>query len=128
MVRIEAGDVVAPLLAGSGAVPRVMDRAGAVLGPQLLLFRADPERLDPHFLAGCLRAGGAAGARTGSAVRLDSRRAPLPRLAIEEQRRYGEAFRQLLAFEDSARALREISDNLVAAGIDGLLDGSLTPE
>ncbi|WP_084962931.1 N-6 DNA methylase [Thermoactinospora rubra] len=128
LVRIEAGDIVAPVLLSSGAVPRVMSRAGAVLGPQLLLFRTDPERLDPHFLAGCLRAGGATGARSGSAVRLDPRRAQLPRLPIEEQRRYGEAFRQLLAFEDATRELREISDNLVAAGIDGLLDGSLAPE
>ncbi|WP_449060676.1 N-6 DNA methylase [Planomonospora algeriensis] len=127
-VRVEAGDVVAPLLTGGGSVPRVMSRAGAVLGPQLLLFRVDPERLDPHFLVGCLRAGGAASARTGSATRLDPRRTPLLRLPIEEQRRYGEAFRRLLAFEDAARELREISDNLVAAGIDGLLDGSLTPE
>ncbi|WP_182903750.1 N-6 DNA methylase [Microbispora sp. H10830] len=125
LIRIEDGDVVAPVLTGSGAVPRVMSQARALLGPQLLLFRTDPERLDPHFLAGCLRA---SSTRSGSSARLDPRRAPLPRLPIEEQRRYGEAFRQLLTFEDATRVLREISDNLVAAGIDGLLDGSLTPE
>jgi hypothetical protein len=128
LVRINKGDVVVSLLLASGSVPRVMTQAGAVLGPQLLLFRTDPERLDPHFLAGCLRAESSTASRPGSSVRLDPRRASLPRLPIEEQRRYGEAFAQLLALEDAARALREISDNLVAAGIDGLLDGSLTPE
>ncbi|MGA5763670.1 N-6 DNA methylase [Nonomuraea bangladeshensis] len=128
LVRIEEGDVIASLLHSSGASPRVMSRAGAVLGSQLLLFRTDPERLDPYFLAGCLRAESTAASRHGSTVRRDPRRASLPRLPIEEQRRYGKAFAQLLVFEDTARALREISDNLVVAGLDGLLDGSLTPE
>lgn len=128
LVRIDEGDVIASLLLSSGALPRVMTEAGAVLGSQLLLFRTDPERLDPYFLAGCLRAEGATGSRHSSGVRRDPRRATLLRLPIEEQRRYGKSFAQLLAFEDTARTLREISDNLVAAGIDGLLDGSLTPE
>ncbi|MEU4323893.1 N-6 DNA methylase [Nonomuraea dietziae] len=124
LVLIEKGDVIASPLTASGSVPRVMTQAGAVLGPQLLLFRADPERLDPYFLAGCLRAE----SRSGTTIRLDPRRASLPRLTIEEQRRYGKAFAQFLALEDTTRSLREISDSLVAAGISGLLDGSLTPE
>ncbi|GGO16748.1 SAM-dependent methyltransferase [Microbispora rosea subsp. aerata] len=124
-VRIEAGDVVAPLIAGSGPVPRVMTEPGAVLGAQLLLLRADPERLDPHFLAGCLRAAGGTSTRLGSSMRFDPRRAQLPRLAVEEQRRYGEAFRKLLEFEDAMRAAREMSETLVAAGFDGLFDGTL---
>ncbi|TDD56484.1 hypothetical protein E1286_02335 [Nonomuraea terrae] len=128
LVRVEEGDVVASLLVAGGSVPRVMTQAGAVLGPQLLLFRTDPERLDPYFLAGCLRAESAASSRPGSSVRLDPRRAALPRLPIEEQRRYGEAFARLLALQDTARAVREISAGLVATGIDGLLDGSLKPE
>jgi len=128
LVRVERGDVVAPVVTGSGSVPRVMTEPGAVLGSQLLLIRTDPDRLDPHFLAGCLRAAGGSGIRLGSSLRFDPRRARLPRLPIDEQRRYGEVFRQLLAYEDATRALREISDNLVAAGIDGLFDGSLRPE
>ncbi|MBX6381768.1 MAG: N-6 DNA methylase [Microbispora sp.] len=127
-VRIEAGDVVAPLVAGSGPVPRVMTEPGAVLGAQLLLLRADPERLDPHFLAGCLRAAGATSTRLGSSMRFDPRRAQLPRLAVEEQRRYGEAFRRLLEFEDAMRAAREMSETLIAAGFDGLFDGTLRLE
>ncbi|WP_433496835.1 HsdM family class I SAM-dependent methyltransferase [Sphaerimonospora sp. CA-214678] len=128
LALIERNDVVAPVVTGSGSIPRVMTEAGAVLGPQLLLIRTDPARLDPHFLAGCLRATGSSSFRLGSSMRLDPRRARLPRLPIDEQRRYGEAFRQLLAYEDATRALREISDNLVAAGIEGLFDGRLYPE
>nr|WP_062337402.1 N-6 DNA methylase [Herbidospora sakaeratensis] len=125
LVRVVEGDVVASLLAASGPMPTVMTTAGAVLGPQLLLFRADPDRLDPHFLAGCLRA---ESGRAGSGVRLDPRRASLPRLPIGEQRRYGRAFADLLALEETTRSLIKISDSLVAAGIGGLLDGSLIPE
>ncbi|MEN3540795.1 hypothetical protein AAH991_37175 [Microbispora sp. ZYX-F-249] len=58
-------------------------------------------------------------------MRFDPRRAQLPRLAVEEQRRYGEAFRGLLEFEDAMRAAREMSESLVAAGFDGLFDGTL---
>ncbi|MEV0974986.1 N-6 DNA methylase [Microtetraspora glauca] len=128
LVRIVAGDVIAPVVTGSGSAPRVMAESGAVLGPQLLLIRTDPDRLDPHFLAGCLRAAGGSSIRLGSSMRLDPRRTQLPRLTIEEQRRYGEAFRRLLAFEDATRAMREMSENLVAAGFDGLFDGTLRPE
>ncbi|GAA0917566.1 N-6 DNA methylase [Nonomuraea longicatena] len=128
IVRIAKGDVIASLLLTSGAVPRVMTRAGDVLGPQLLLFRTDPDRLDPYFLAGCLYSESVTAIRHGSMARRDPRRAALPRLPIEEQRRYGKSFAQLLELENTTRALREISDNLVVAGIDGLLEGSLTPE
>ncbi|MDA0632149.1 N-6 DNA methylase [Nonomuraea sp. MCN248] len=128
LARVERDDIVSPIVTDSGWFPRVMTESGAVLGPQLLLIRTDPDRLDPHFLAGCLRAASSSRVRHGTSVRLDPRRAQVPRLAIDEQRRYGEAFRHLLAYEDATRALREISDNLVAAGIDGLFNGSLHPE
>jgi hypothetical protein len=105
----------------------VIGEAGAVLGPQLLLFRPDPDRLDPHFLAGCLRATGESSIRLGSSARLDPRRAQLPRLPVEEQRVYGEAFRRLLDFESELRRLRAVGDDLVRLGFDGLLDGTLEP-
>jgi hypothetical protein len=128
LVRLADGDVIAPLVTGSGPVPRVVHRAGAVLGTQLLLIRADPDRLDPDFLAGCLRAASGSSIKLGSSIRLDPRRARLPRLTIEEQRRYGEAYRSLLAFEDAVRMMYETGTDLVTAGFDGLFDGSLRPE
>ncbi|MBB4941993.1 hypothetical protein FHR32_006379 [Streptosporangium album] len=127
LVVIEAGDVVAPLIPRGDTAVRVMGEAGAVLGPQLLLFRVDPERLDPHFLAGCLRVTGEASTRLGSLARMDPRRAQLPRLSIDEQRAYGDVFRRLLAFEDTVHEVRRISEGLVRLGLDGLLDGILQP-
>lgn len=127
LVAVEPGDVVAPLIARGDTVARVIGEAGAVLGPQLLLFRPDPDRLDPHFLAGCLRATGESSIRLGSSARLDPRRAQLPRLPVEEQRVYGEAFRRLLDFESELRRLRAVGDDLVRLGFDGLLDGTLEP-
>ena len=104
---LEPGDVVVPVL-GGGAVARVVDdaTAGAALGRNLQLLRPDPAALDPWFLAGFLR--GTANNRQASsyastATRLDARRLQLPRLPLAEQRRYGEQFRALAAFEDALR-------------------------
>ncbi|MER5643873.1 N-6 DNA methylase [Streptosporangium sp. NPDC002524] len=128
LVVIEPGDVVAPLVPRGDVVIRVIGEGGAALGPQLLLFRVDPEWLDPHFLAGCLRVTGEASTRLGPSIRMDPRRAQLPRLPIDEQRAYGDVFRRLLVFEDSVHEIRRISEDLVRFGLDGLLDGTLQPE
>ncbi len=129
LVLIREGDVVAPLIPGEHTPARVVTAGpAAVLGPRLLLFRVDPERLDPYYLAGCLRVTGETSVRLGSSVRMDPRRARLPRLPIEEQREYGEAFRRLLAYEDAVRELERASDDLLRIGFEGLLDGTLHPE
>ncbi|MGW7288247.1 N-6 DNA methylase [Streptomyces sp. NPDC054847] len=131
-VRLEAGDVVVPVL-GTGTIVRVVDEAteGAALGRNLQLLRPDPETLDPWFLAGFLR--GSANQRQASsyastATRLDVRRLQLPRLPLEEQRRYGERFRTLAAFEDALRLAGALGERLVQGMYDGLTDGSLRPE
>ncbi|MGW2055268.1 N-6 DNA methylase [Streptomyces sp. NPDC001840] len=128
-VRIEEGDVVVPVL-GGGAVARVMDAAmaGAALGRNLQLLRPDPAALDPWFLAGFLR--GTANTRQASsyastATRLDARRLQLPRLPLADQRRYGEHFRALAAFEDALRLAGQLGEQLVQGMYDGLADGSL---
>ncbi|WP_405985936.1 N-6 DNA methylase [Streptomyces sp. NBC_00872] len=128
-VRIQEGDVVVPVL-GGGAVARVMDAAlaGAALGRNLQLLRPDPAALDPWFLAGFLR--GTANARRASsyastATRLDVRRLQLPRLPLADQRRYGEHFRALAAFEDALRLAGQLGEQLVQGLYDGLADGSV---
>ncbi|MFB7270565.1 N-6 DNA methylase [Streptomyces sp. NPDC056244] len=128
-VRIEEGDVVVPVL-GGGAVARVMDAAmaGAALGRNLQLLRPDPAALDPWFLAGFLR--GTANTRQASsyastATRLDARRLQLPRLPLADQRRYGEHFRALAAFEDALRLAGQLGEQLVQGMYDGLADGSV---
>ncbi|MFC0863966.1 class I SAM-dependent DNA methyltransferase [Sphaerimonospora cavernae] len=128
LVFTREGDVVAPLIPGENTAARVVAGPPVVLGPRLLLFRVDPDRLDPYYLAGCLRVTGETSVRLGSSVRMDPRRARLPRLPIEEQREYGEAFRRLLAYEDAVRELRTVSDDLLRIGFEGLLDGTLHPE
>lgn len=129
-VPVEQGDVVTPATPHH-LVVRVaaQHEEGAVLGPHLMLFRVVPERLDPYFLAGFLRAAGASGTLTSSrhSLRIDPRRASVPLLPLAEQRRYGEAFRELFAVESTARELAETAATLVRGGIDGLASGGLTP-
>ncbi|MGW2839659.1 N-6 DNA methylase [Streptomyces sp. NPDC001493] len=131
-VVLRTGDVVVPVL-GGGSVVRVVDEAtaGAVLGRNLQLLRPDPAVLDPWFLAGFLR--GTANNRRASshastASRLDARRIRLPRLPLDEQRRYGEQFRALAAFEDALRTAGRLGGLLVQGMYDGLTDGTVAPE
>ncbi|MFI1620171.1 N-6 DNA methylase [Streptomyces lydicus] len=131
-VLLQAGDVVVPVL-GGGAVARVTDdsTAGAALGRNLTLLRPDPAALDPWFLAGFLR--GTANNRQASsyastATRLDVRRLQLPRLPLADQRRYGQRFRDLAAFEGALRLTARLGEQLVQGLHDGLTDGSVTPD
>ncbi|MGW7407246.1 N-6 DNA methylase [Streptomyces sp. NPDC054833] len=131
-VLTEPGDVVVPVL-GGGSVARVIDEAtgGAALGRNLVLLRPDPTALDPWFLAGFLR--GTANNRQASsyastATRLDVRRLQLPRLPLDEQRRYGARFRALDEFERALRHAGRLGDQLVRGMYDGLTDGTVAPE
>ena len=127
-VPLRPGDVVVPVLARH-AVVRVISEGGAVLGPNLLLFRADPDHVDPYFLAGFLRVAGMSGMARASASshRIDPRRAPIPRLPLADQREYGEAFRRLAALEDALREATVLGEALIQAGFTGLADGVLRP-
>ncbi|MBD0840843.1 N-6 DNA methylase [Streptomyces sp. TRM68416] len=125
------GDVVVPVL-GGGSMARVIDDAtgGAALGRNLVLLRPDPTALDPWFLAGFLR--GTANNRQASsyastATRLDVRRLQLPRLPLDEQRRYGARFRALDEFERALRRAGRLGDQLVRGMYDGLTDGTVAP-
>ncbi|WP_216215527.1 N-6 DNA methylase [Amycolatopsis aidingensis] len=119
-VMVEPGDVVA---SASGAA-RVAETA-AVLGPHLARYRVEADLLDPDFLAGILRAA-AQWAPRGSG-RIDPRRARLPRLPLDQQRRYGAAFRQLTRLEDAARQASTLVGTLVRLGFGGLAGGRLAP-
>ncbi|MES4888256.1 N-6 DNA methylase [Streptomyces sp. NPDC096012] len=131
-VLTEPGDVVVPVV-GGGSVARVIDEAsgGAVLGRNLVLLRPDRTALDPWFLAGFLR--GTANNRQASsyastATRLDVRRLQLPRLPLEEQRRYGARFRALDEFERALRHASRLGEHLVRGMYDGLTDGTVMPD
>lgn len=131
-VLVAVGDVVVPVLGGGGAA-RVVDEAtaGAALGRNLALLRPDPVALDPYFLAGFLRSTAnsrRASSHTSTATRLDVRRLQLPRLPLDQQRRYGTRFRALAEFEDALRLAGRLGERLVRGMHDGLTDGTVAPD
>ncbi|MFJ8571213.1 N-6 DNA methylase [[Kitasatospora] papulosa] len=129
---IAAGDVLVRAVAGGGgAMARVADDAdsGALLGPQVHLFRPDPARLDPWFLAGFLGAEeNIASASTGSTVlHVSPGRLRVPLLPLEEQRRYGEAFRRVHALRTEAARATELAEETARLLVGGLTGGGLVP-
>ncbi|MEV7488625.1 N-6 DNA methylase [[Kitasatospora] papulosa] len=129
---IAAGDVLVRAVAGgSGAMARVADDAdaGALLGHQVHLFRPDPARLDPWFLAGFLGAEeNIASASTGSTVlHVSPGRLRVPLLPLEEQRRYGEAFRRVHALRTEAARATELAEETARLLVGGLTGGRLVP-
>ncbi|WP_049568431.1 N-6 DNA methylase [Nonomuraea sp. SBT364] len=123
-IRTRPGDVVVPQVVRKPMATVVSD-GGDVIGTQLHLLRPDPERLDPHFLAGFLTAQGNLRhyASMSSTHRVDVRRAEIPLLPIEEQRAYGRAFRHLQTLTESLRQLAEHGADLVQDTLDGLTGG-----
>ena len=130
---LRQGDVVLPEIVRSESptVARVVeaDDADCVLGPHLWLFRPDPQRLDPWFLAGFLAAEENVNAATTgtSIVRVDPRRLRVPLLPLAEQRRYGAAFRHLHALRTSARRAAQTAEEVSRVLSAGLTGGALLP-
>ncbi|WP_406333627.1 N-6 DNA methylase [Streptomyces zaomyceticus] len=123
----EEGDVV---VAGVARAFKAWVHEGPpmALGPQLYVLRVDPERLEAHFLAGCLYAptnGRQAGTHASSSSRVDIRRLQVLQLPLEKQMAYAETFRHLRAFEAlltasdiSGKGLAsDMSDRLAAGGL-----------
>ncbi|WP_328899485.1 N-6 DNA methylase [Streptomyces sp. NBC_00441] len=99
------------------------------LGPQLYVLRVTPEKVDPHFLAGCLRApmnGRQAGTHASSSSRVDVRRLLVLQLPLEEQAVYADAFRRLTAFDSLLSRTTGLGRGLVDDVRDRLAAGGLT--
>ncbi|MFD7693972.1 N-6 DNA methylase [Streptomyces sp. NPDC059805] len=133
MPEIAEGDVlVRSLVGGSGPMARVAGEAeaGALLGTGLHLFRPDPARLDPWFLLGFLSSeANLAGASTGSStLHLTPGRLRVPLLPLEEQRRYGEAFRHVESLREQARRARDLAEETARLVSGGLAGGQLVPK
>ncbi|MGV9938792.1 N-6 DNA methylase [Streptomyces sp. NPDC003401] len=131
---VAAGDVLVRALGGGGdaaAMTRVADDrdAGALLGPHVHLLRPDPARLDPWFLAGFLGAeDNIASASTGSTlVHVTPGRLRVPLLPLEEQRRYGEAFRRVYELRAAVRRTTDLAAGTAATLTTGLTAGVLLP-
>jgi len=129
LVVLQPGDVVVPASPGAGTEVVVVTDGGVVLGPRLVALRPDPDRLDPHFLAGFLRTATTPAGRTSTGPsRSDVRRIPVPLLPLDRQLAYGEAVRRLVAFQDLLCDCTRHGEELVRLGLAGLASGDLLPE
>ncbi|MFF4084500.1 class I SAM-dependent DNA methyltransferase [Streptomyces sp. NPDC001777] len=114
-----------------GATTSVADLAGAGL---VAYEGSEPvsasEQLDTDYLQGFLRSSVNTRRSTSASgtYRLDIRGARIPRMGIDEQRRYGSAFRAVSEFEEGMRKVDELSRQLAEVARDGLATGALTPE
>ncbi|KPI04503.1 N-6 DNA methylase [Actinobacteria bacterium OK074] len=129
---VAEGDVLlAEIRSDSGTRARVADEqdSGAVIGRGVRLIRPDPTRLDPWFLAGFLAAEDNLNSATvgTSSLNIDPSRLRVPLLPLEEQRRYGEAFRRLHTLRQVARQVTELATLTPKALADGLTSGTLLP-
>ncbi|MCX5527686.1 N-6 DNA methylase [Streptomyces bobili] len=129
---VAVGDVLVRAVAGGdGPMARVAgeEDADALLGPHVHLFRPDPARLDAWFLAGFLGAEeNIAGASTGSTVlTVSPGRLRVPLLPLEEQRRYGEAFRHVHALRAEAQRATRLAEDTARLLAGGLTGGQLLP-
>ena len=126
-VIAEAGDIVVVGMARAFSA-WVHEGPPTALGSQLHAVRVQPEQLDAWFLAGSLRAPAnvrQAGTHTTSSSRIDVRRLQVRQVPLRDQRRYGEVFRELAAFELMARRTAELGADLVRDLGDELAAGRL---
>ncbi|MET9883353.1 N-6 DNA methylase [Streptomyces sp. NPDC006430] len=124
----EEGDVV---VAGVARAFKAWVHEGPpmALGPQLYILQVDAEKLEAHFLAGCLCApanGRQAGTHASSSSRVDIRRLQVLQLPREKQAVYAETFRRLRAFEKLLTTVDRSGKELVSDMSDRLAAGGLT--
>ncbi|MDF5759060.1 N-6 DNA methylase [Spongiactinospora sp. TRM90649] len=132
-VIVAAGDVLLPkgVALRERARFRVVDdrHAGAVLDADLVALRVDPSRLDPWFLAGFSLTEENLAAASGlrSYIPIDPLRFKVPLLPLEEQIRYGSAFRELHRLEEAARQIHELAVETARTVSSALTGGGLKP-
>ncbi|MFD4672111.1 N-6 DNA methylase [Lentzea sp. NPDC058450] len=112
---------VAPPMTTIGELVRKAPGNHPVTSPTGAVYEINPRKIDPDFLEGVLKA---AFARTPTgSTRLDVRRTQVPSLPIDEQRKYGQAFKQLKEAEEKLNDAAE----LIRIGYAGLLQGQIGP-
>ncbi|WBB58230.1 N-6 DNA methylase [Streptomyces sp. WMMC500] len=91
--------------------------------------RSTSDQLDTEFLRGFLRSTANRRRSTSSSgtYRLDVKGARIPQMAVEEQRRYGAAFRALREFEEHVGEVARLAEQVSALARDGLTNGTLLP-
>ncbi|AUH42140.1 N-6 DNA methylase [Streptomyces sp. CMB-StM0423] len=87
------------------------------------------DQLDTEYLRGFLRSVPNRRRSTSSSgtYRLDVKGARIPQMAVEEQRRYGAAFRALREFEEHVGEMARLAEQVSALAREGLTNGALLP-
>ncbi|GGT59401.1 SAM-dependent methyltransferase [Streptomyces phaeofaciens] len=87
------------------------------------------DQLDPDYVRGFASSAENVRRSTSSSgtFRADLQAARLPRIEVERQRRYGDAFRSLGAFERELAELASMGDRAARLARDGLTGGALDP-
>jgi type I restriction-modification system DNA methylase subunit len=122
-----SGDV---LVRSLGRPPVVASGIGADETGVTQIIEIDEKRLDSHFVATFLRVDAHAtpvASTLGALSRDDLRRCRIPRIPLSEQRRYGDAFRQLQEWGDAQAALAKVSTHVIEQTIHALTTGVLAP-
>jgi hypothetical protein len=126
-VPLRPGDVVVPLAAREPAAV-VVAEGDVLLGVSLLALRADPERLDPEYLAGVLRAAQSEGGQSILSGRADPRRFMVALPPLPQQRAAGRAHARLAEVEARVRQVTALASAVIRRGRLGLADGTLRPD
>ena len=92
-------------------------------------LRAADERLDTDFLIGFLNSPANTRRSTSASGthRTDARTARVPKMGVQDQRRYGAAFRSLAEFERRAKELAALAERVTQLTREGLTSGALDP-
>lgn len=126
--KAEAGDVLVRAAHGEFTPVVASETTDDTSGATVL--RCQPDVLDSYFLAGFLRSEinrRQAAGTSGGTFRLDVKRARVPRMPLSEQRRYGDAFRELMAFEAAATAVTHAAQEVTRTAMQGLTNGTFAP-
>jgi type I restriction-modification system DNA methylase subunit len=128
-IPLRDGDIVVPLVARQMVAHLITEPGTAILGRNLYLLRPNPDLLDPWFLLGHLRTGTneRLTGSSSSGLRIDARKAQIPRIPIADQRRHGAIFRGLHDFNDLAQQVASLAANMARLTAEGLTSGRLRP-
>jgi hypothetical protein len=125
--QLDAGDGAGTLEGPTVSVADLARNGLVDLGTDLPA--SNSEQLDTDFLQGFLRslANTRRSTSASGTFRMDVRGARIPQMPVEQQRRYGTAFRSLDDFEQRARRITELSAQALALAREGLGSGALRP-
>ena len=127
--HLEPGDIV--IVADPNRFDAIVVEGDQLPTRRSEVIRCDTDQLEPYFIA-CFLGSEAnrrqAAGTLGGTFRLDLRRARIPRMPLDEQRRYAQAYRQITEFAGRVDAIAATAADLADVAIDGLTAGVLLPQ